>query len=339
MTGIANTYLNSNNQPSSKGIKVPLNKHNMAEGRFTNQSPDQAPGLSMGMGALNIQDNTEMDAHAVSRDLASLPTELILEMVEHLPQDHDTVQVGYAGSDALRSAQAGIEALCRVSRQMLAMAKPQLYRTIVVSDPYKLHHLRKTLDGSPELGANVTSLTVYRDLESSDIEDQELLNSGHHDPQTITLSQFSETLVAVLKKTPNLVTLSLNFDKTTVFRESNHFDLLKRFIPTEIKRAKNADGLQTFLPKVAKLGILLPQGWGSRIDRSDEYQTFEDLLNLPSLSHIVVRRPGPGFCPGHESYGEFLSKSLSHQESFGSAATNSYISCRQEKMQLTRNCS
>lgn len=316
----------------------------MPEGHFTDQYPDQEPGLSMDMKALAIPDKTEMDAHAVSRNLASLPPELIHQMVEHLEHlrpDHDTVQVGYAGFDALRSAQAGIGTLCRVSRKLRAVATPHLYRNIAVSDPYKLYHLRETLGTSPEFGVYVKSLTVYRDFGSSDIEDQRLLDNGRHDPQTITLSQFSETLVEVLKKTPNLVTLSINCCQTTEFEDTSPFELLKDFLHMEISRAKEANGLQEFLPKVVTLGILLPLGGESRIDRSYEYQTFNDLLNLPSLSHIVVRRPGPREFPVPENYGEFLSESLSHRvcpESFGSAATNSYIPCRQDKMQLTRSC-
>ncbi|KAG6354052.1 hypothetical protein INS49_005023 [Diaporthe citri] len=273
----------------------------MAEGHYT----DQNPSSSMSMEALSMQDRTQEDARALSRGLASLPMEMILEMVESLPPAHDTVQTGYAGSDALHSAQAGLDALralCGVSRQMQFVAKPHLYRTIVVSDPYKLHRLRKTLDTSPELGEHVKSLTVYRYFAESDVEDED----DNYVPENMTLSQFSETLVAVLEKTPNLVTLSLNFDRTTEFQDSRPFETLGESLHMDISRAKDSNHPQGFLPNVVTLGILLPSGEASEIQRSGEYQIFNDLLNLPSLSHIVVRRPGPGPFQGREIYAELL---------------------------------
>ncbi|KAK7711029.1 hypothetical protein SLS63_012775 [Diaporthe eres] len=283
----------------------------MAEGYCTDHSPDQTPSLGVDMEALDIQDKTEMDAQAVSNNLRSLPPELIHQMVEYLPPANDAVQVGHAGSDALRSAQAGLgalRALCQVSSQLRAVVRPDFYRAIVISEPCKLHRLRETLDNYPELGEYVKSLTVYRDLNSSDIENQRLLDDGHHVPQTITLSQFSETLVAVLKKTPNLVTLSLNFDQTTPFEGTSPFAEFKHFLHMNISRANDPNDPQEFLPKVVTLGILLPPARTSRTrtDRPEEYQTFKDLLNLPSLSHIIVRRPVPEPFQAYEIYLELL---------------------------------
>lgn len=323
---------------------MPLRKHNMAEGYST----DQDPGISMDMEALTIQDKTQTDAVAMSHGLATLPTEMILQMAESLPPAYDTVQTGHAGSDTLRSAQertSALQALCRVSKQMRAAARPNLYQTIVVSDPYKLQRLRETLEGEPELGEHVKSLAVYRDFDESDvrdIKDQRRLGENYV-PEGITLSRFSETLVAVLKKTPNLVTLSLNLDKTTAFHDSRPFEHLKDCLQQDISDATDPNNPQPFLPSVVNLGILLPSGGASEIQRSEEYGIFKDLLNLPSLSHIVVRRPrlGSESSQGHEIYRELLRKLSSDQvcpKPFGSAATRCYIPRLQDKMQLTLIC-
>lgn len=278
-------------------------------------STDQIPGLSMSMEALDIQEQTQFDANS---GLLSLPNEILTEMVKHLPPAHDTVQTGYSGSDDLHSAQAGLhglQALCRVSRRMQDVAKPELYRTIVVSDPYKLHRLRETLDKHPELGERVRSLAVYRDFDESDDDDY-------------IMKEFSEILVAVLLKTPGLLTLSLNFDKTSRFDNPRPFGLMKRSLETYISYAKQAKAPEQFLPKVKTLGILLPEGEASEVQRSEEYEIFKDLLNLPSLRHIVVRRPETDHSTGREMYGRLLCKLVSHRvcpESFGSAATRSCI--------------
>lgn len=291
-------YLDSYNRPASEGIEVPPNKHAMAEGYSTGQ----IPGLSVGMKALDIQNKTQADTSNMCDGLLSLPNEVLIEMVKHLSPAHDTVQTGYPGSDDLRSAQAGLDALqalCRVSGRMQDVAKPELYRTIVVSDPYKLHRLRETLDKDPELGEGVRSLAVYRDFDESDDDDH-------------TAKEFSKTLVAVLEKTPGLLILSLNFDKTSRFNNPRPFGLMKRNLEKYISRAKRAKIPEEFLPNVGTLGIILPEGEASEVQRSEEYEIFKDLLNLPSLRHIVVRRPKADHFTGRDIYGRLLSKLVSH---------------------------
>lgn len=278
-------------------------------------STDQIPGLSVSMEALDIQEQTQMDANS---GLSSFPNEILTGVVQHLPPANDSVQTGYPGSDALHSAQAGLhalQALCRVSRRMQAVAKPELYRTILVSDPYKLHRLRQTLDKYPELGERVRSLAVYRDFDSSDIDEE-------------PLRLFSKTLVAVLEKTPGFLILSLNFDKTSRFQNPRPFGLVKRNMERYISRAMRARLPQGFLPQVGTLGICLSEGEASEVQRSEEYEIFKDLLNLPSLRHIVVRRPETDHFTGRDIYGLLLGKLVSHSacsESFGSAATRSCV--------------
>lgn len=305
-------YLDSYNPPASKGIKVPPNKHTMAE----DSSTDQIPGLSVSMEALDIQDKTQIDANYMCDGLLSLPNEILIEMVKHLTPVPDTVQTDYAGSKAFNSAQAGLhalQALCRVSRRIQDVAKPELYRTIVVSNPDKLHRLRETLNKHPDVGEHIRSLAVYRDFDSSDIDDE-------------PLKMFSKTLVAVLEKTTGLLILSLNFDKTSRFQNPRPFGLMKRNLEKYLNRAIHAKVPQDFLPKVGTLGIVLPEGEASEMQRSEEYEIFKDLLNLPSLRHIVVRRPKTDHFTGRDIYGQLLGKLISHRvcsESFGSAATRS----------------
>lgn len=281
-------------------------------------STDQVPGLGASMEALDIQDKSQIDADNMRDGLLSLPNEVLIEMVQHLPHAQDPVQTGYAGSDAFHSAQAGLDALqalCRVSRRIQDVAKPELYRSIVVSDPYKLHRLRETLDKQPELGERVRSLAVYRDFDASDDDNY-------------IMEKFSEALVAVLEKTPGLLILSLNFDKTSRFDNPRPFGLMKRNLEKYISRAKQAKAPEQFLPEVETLGILLPEGEASEVQRSEEYEIFKDLLNLPSLRHIVVRRPETGHSTGRDTYGPLLCKLVPHRvcsDSFGSAATRSCI--------------
>lgn len=282
----------------------------MAESFFTDEDdvagrhlPDQAPELSTGMEALAIQNEAGRDAVLVPPILQQCPDELTIKWINYLSPDATTAQISYANSDEFRLVEKrrqGLQGLCGATRALQSIAMPLLYRTVVVSDPHKLCLLRRTLEDSPNYGYEVKSLSVYRDFDQSDVESQNELDRGG-DPGTITLSEFSEALVAVLMRTPELRILTLSLNKLPNFQDDEAFSRLGNCLVEDMNRN------QTLLPGVETLAILLTPGARSEIQRDREYTVFKGLLNFSALRNIIVRRP-PIFTPGIDVWSELLRK-------------------------------
>lgn len=275
---------------------------------------EEASELIRETGRLDISATRTRHAGARYSALAGCPTEIHRLILDYLRPAQGRIQSYEPGSQASRSGNTGLlalRALCLVSRQMECVARPYLYETIVVFDPYNLEKLRETLDSNLDLGPLVKSLTVHHYIDCSDIEYQRLLNDGY-DPGAVTLSQFSEALVAALERTFNLVMLSLNFHKPPLFGDPRPFRSLSRLLRTEIIRARRVSFPREFLPRVETLGIFLPVGGENTVQRSEEYNIFDGLLNCPALSNIVVRRTGLGPFPGKENYETLLGKLVIH---------------------------
>lgn len=281
----------------------------MAEGYYS----DEASRPSRRMGWLATSGTPTRHADAPSRNLADFPAEIHRLVLDNLKPAQGMIPSYEPGSRASRSANAdlhALHALCLVSRKMVSVVREYLYGTIVVFDSYNLMKLRETLDCNPYLGSLVKSLSVYKYIDSSDIEHQRLLGDGY-DPGAVTLSQFSEALVAVLGKTPELVMLSLKFDKPP-FGDPTPFKWLKEYLRTDMSRARQASFPREFLPKLDTLGIILPPRGENTYLRLQEYRIFEGLLNCPALSHIVVRRTRRDRFPGEENYKTLFSKLVIH---------------------------
>ncbi|KAL1882910.1 hypothetical protein Daus18300_000548 [Diaporthe australafricana] len=204
----------------------------------------------------------------------SLPNETIFEILENLTPAHDTIDPVFVGSKALATAQErlnALQALCLASKRMEAMARPYLWRVIVIPDPNKLICLQRSIAACPTLGLLIKSLAVHQNHELSKKAE-------------MSLRELSRIVVAILEKTPRLVALSmigLRKEQHAV-EDSQPPPFLVEILKRDISLAKDASHDTQFLPDVEILGLLYCKG-----TRTKQRFIVEDLLDLPSLRHIV----------------------------------------------------
>lgn len=300
----------TSNRPGSPDIIQFLSKYNMATARNNELS----------MESLVIRDD-------MGATLESLPNEVIGEILDKLTLDHETVYQVFAGSKTLASAQASLGELrnfSMTSQRMGAIARPYLYRVIVIPAPNKLTCLHRSLVADPTLGNYINSLAVLRHYDLSKPEEPSWLANGRP-TRAMSLSEFSQTFVAILKNTPRLITLSLvRVLGTKSLEEAYPFDQLVDSMAQEISIAKNASNDREFLPMVKILGILRSRGETLGDSLRREHEIFKDLLNLPNLEHILVIRDPDAFGAGViENHVDFLGESI-QMKCFPHAT---YISC------------
>lgn len=160
-----------------------------------------------------------------------------MNIVGNLIPAHNLLNPLYIGSNALSSAieiRSTLYNLCLVSKRTNAIAKPYLYRVIVIRDSNKLKRLKEILvedsaRQSPVLCRYIESLSVH----------QNLVAPTSLEERRMSRKEFSDTILSILRRTPRLITMSLVPIGTKVFRVSAP-QTPPRHLKKERKKEKSA---------------------------------------------------------------------------------------------------
>ncbi|KAH9901749.1 hypothetical protein F4778DRAFT_737521 [Xylariomycetidae sp. FL2044] len=146
--------------------------------------------------------------------LASLPNELILEIVENLRIEG---RIPNSWDCDMRAKYGTLASLCRVSRRFAILTRPELYRTIDNSIYNQTPLFFRTLVGNPHLGSLVRHMDMTSFIEYEEPETWEGLETvlGSFDEPLAEYLHYNNftflhTRAAVLALLPNLQSLTID---------------------------------------------------------------------------------------------------------------------------------